>query len=624
MFRFAAILVLCLSGAACFAGSRAYVLSAGYSGTTPGSITPFNTVKGSLGAAYFIPSSGSLIAVALGSRQVWDVVPAPITYATSILILDPASGSTLATIQLNAASATGLIFDTAGKFAYLSANDLSGNGAIFKIDVVSRSVVQSVSFVPSANAYPGGMAFSADGSRLYLAFQTEQVVVISTQSLETVGSIPIPFPLGGLFISGNTLLVTNYQQLFYFDAATLQQTNSVTVMDDSRVFGVSPDGTKIYLSAIDSIEILDFASGRQLASQTFVNMDLSNVSLSADGKRIVVASNPILLVDASTLATIKNVEAVDIPDSAAWLDATTVLMLNAPTGAMEVIDQSTATVTSTFPVGIGPVYGEVADPLGGVIYVGGPDGTPNVISTKKNRIVKNLRVTGGFAPAVRMGDQIFGTSNSGAAFYNLTTGATGYLPEPIVLGQNYFMQVELGDASPDGKTYWAPFYVNRLAGPDIAVPSSGIAIYDAATDSIKSRIVPPWGTGPLVFSPHSATAYIAGKNTIMLYDTRTLQNTATFYYGTTFVSLVISADGSVLYATDGGSLVYVLDAVTGAQMRVFTLPEKVIGLALSPDGTTIFLPASASNTVYMVNTSSGQATAVAVPYTPSNVVVVSK
>src|SRR5450755_2129278 len=162
MFRFAAILVLCLSGAACFAGSRAYVLSAGYSGTTPGSITPFNTVNGSLGTAYFIPASpfGSFIAVAPGSRQVWDVVPAPISYATSILILDPASGSTLVTIQLNAASATGLIFDTAGKFAYLSANDLSGNGAIFKIDVASRSVVQSVSFVPFANAYQGGMAFS--------------------------------------------------------------------------------------------------------------------------------------------------------------------------------------------------------------------------------------------------------------------------------------------------------------------------------------------------------------------------------------------------------------------------------------------------------------------------------
>jgi len=610
---FALALLLCLPSGL-FADSHAYVLASG----TPGSITPFNTATGTLVAAFFVPAGGYIMAVAPGTKQIWEVVASPDCICMgpwAINILDPKSGTTLATLPLSV-NATALLFDAAGRFAYMSL----GNGDLIKIDVASRRAIRAAS-LGGPGTY-AGMVFSSDGSELFLVPSgTSEIRVIDSKSLTTIASIPVPPSIGSIFVFGSTLLVTNGSTLLYFDTTTLQQTNSAAVPSASGVFGVSPDGSKIYLSSNccggtpNTMEIVDFSSGEILVTQVFSNVDLLNLFLSPDAKQIVVASSPVLLVDPNTLATTKTVWSVGIPNSAAYLDPNNLLMLNYYTGGMMVIDQASAQVTDAFPLGLSPLSGEVADTSRDLVYVGGhyyQDGTPNVISAKSNRIVENLPVADGFAPVAIAGNQLYGIVSGGSLVYNLASGASVPLPPPVPPKSGQYVFETAGAVPPNGKTYWVPYgFMGGL---------SGVAIYSTATNSLVGGI-PNLPAIYTVFSPDSSTAYIASPMLVAVFSTTTFQKTATFNYTTTFTSLALSPDGSILYATDEKTI-YVLDAATGAEKQMFALPAAVKGtMALSPDGTTLFLTDSKTNTVDLFNTASGQATVVLVPYVPSGVVV---
>lgn len=619
------VILLLGAPAGVFADSHAYIVAPGYSYGTPGSITPFNTAKGTLGAGFFVPVGGYLVAVAPGTKQVWEAVANPDSIDEgpwAIKILNPANGGTLATISLPT-YANDLIFDAAGRYAYASL----GNGSVIKIDVASRAIVLTVSLGAGLDLFQ--LSLSTDGSKLFLsatAREFQGILVLNPQSLTIVANMPFP-PLGAvsMFVSGDTLLVTDETDLFYVDTSSLQQTNSVAVPPVSFVFGVSPDVRRIYLDtncfcgSAASMEVVDFSSGEILVSQTFSNVDLTiNVFLSPDGKQIVVAEDPILLIDPATLATTKTVWPAGV-SSAAYLDADTVLMLNEEPGAMMVVDQSSAQVTATFPLGSISVSGEVPDSRRGLIYTGGT-GTPNAVSTKFNRIAENLAGEGGFIPAAVVGDQLYGATTGRAQVYDLATGVYSALPQPVTPPRGDHVGAGPGAAPPDGKTYWAPFSMADNVGNPI---ESGIGIYSTATNLVIGQILVPnrYGYGPAVFSPDSSTAYIAGPLTIAVYSATTFRQTASFPYAITFTSLAISPDGSVLYATDDKSI-YALDAVTGVQTRTFALPAAVQGImVLSPDGTTLFLTDSTTNAVDLIDTASGQVTVVALPYTPSTVVV---
>lgn len=618
VFKLLAVNVLFLIPACLCADSHAYVVASGISFDTPGSITPFNIAKGELGAAFFAPIGGYIIGVPHGTGQIWQAVADPDCICDgpwAINVLDAKSGGTLGSIALTY-SAYAMIFDAAGQYAYVSLF----NGDLLRIAVASRTIVQTVSL--GAYNY-GPMVLSSDGSQLFLA--TSKILVLNPQSFKIGATIP---DTGAMFVFGTTLLVSSGTQMTYFDTVTLQQTNSAVVPANSSIFGVSPDGSKIYIysscgcGSPDTMEIVDFSSGQILVTQAFSEVDLTSVFLSPDGSEIVVASSAVLLVDPNTLATIKAIWAVGIPNSAAYLDSNTLLMLNTNTGAMMVVDQASAQVTATFPLGLSPLSGEVADPQRGLVYVGGyyyEDGTPNVVSTKLNRIVANLGIYGGFAPAAVAGDQLYGVVNGGTDVYNLATGTYPYLSAPVTVHHGQYLFTGPGVAPPDGKTYWEPFAVDNSNGGALG---GGVAVYATATNILAGKISLPLTYGPSVFSPDSTLVYIAGPQVIAVYNTSTLQKTATFDYTTTFTALCISPDGSLLYATDG-SAIYVLDAATGAQQRTFALPAAVAGvMAISPDGTALFLAESDEKKVVdMVDTASGQVTPVPVPYPPSSIVV---
>jgi sugar lactone lactonase YvrE len=630
-----AAVALCIPAMA-LAQSNAYVL---LSGTANGSITPLHPDKGTLGPSYFVPVGGTLMAIAPASKQIWEVVSIDGGVA-SVAVLDPQSGATLATIPIGL-YVESMTFDRAGRFVYLSATSGS-TYYLVKIDVSSLAVVQQT--VSATFGYPSQVAFSSDGSRLFLPSRgSAGVTVVDPVSLKPLASIPLPFPVNSILVSGSTLLVSGGTQLLYFDTTTLEQTNSATVPVSSFLFAVSADGGVIYLYAApfpgtNSMAILDFASGQTLVSRPFPNAALGNALLSPDGARIVAAGSPVLLLDANTLATIATIVPMGDVASAAYFDPKTVLLLNYASsvggGAMAVIDQAAAQITAMSPVCLDTPLEEsaFADPELGAVWVGGYEAAAlSAVDGASGRVAKSYLVYG-LSPAARAGDQIFGSNNSAAAFYNLATGANGYLPLVLDLGQDYFVQALAGAVSPDGKTYWTSFIATFTGGSSGGpmqpsaprIPTTGIGIYDTATDTLVARIAPPNGVGPFVFGPRNATAFVAGAHTIAVYDTRTLQNTANFTYATTFTALSISPDGATLYATDG-TAIYVLDSTTGEQKQFFPIqpaPPYYPGfMVLSPDGTTLYLTDSSAQAVYMIETASGQVRQVPVGAFPSAIAV---
>jgi hypothetical protein len=463
------------------------------------------------------------------------------------------------------------------------------------------------------------------------------VLVIDPVSLMTTGTIPLPGTPTSEWVSGTTLLVgVQTGELLYFDTGTSQQTNSVAVPQNSLVFAVSSDGSRIYLEATSStgggttVEILDFSTGKVLKSQNFPNLyppDIytSYFLLSPDEMQIVGTVEPVLLIDAGTLKATKAIESLGPFSAAAWLNTDTLLMLYGEGGGVAAINQS-GSLSTIIPVGdplqtatgLAAYPAEAADPKRGVVYAGAGS-VPDVIGGKQNRVIASLPAPVAFEPGAVAGGKIYGLApNAEQAFYDLKTGQTSYLP-PLP-GRS---STSPGVATPDGKMYWVPATVYKVPG----LGQREVAIYNTTTNTLIGQITPPNGNIPIVFSPDSTTAYIGSSygGTIAVYDTRTLQNTHTYSYPTMNMALIaVSPDGTMLYGSDG-TAVYVLDAASGAQKQSFPLPASLSpagGMAISSDSTTLFLTAYGASFVYLVNTASGQVTQVALPNNFASGVVV--
>jgi hypothetical protein len=311
-------------------------------------------------------------------------------------------------------------------------------------------------------------------------------------------------------------------------------------------------------------------------------------------------------------------------NGAAFIGPKLLLTLYNSTGAMMVVDQSSAQVTAIFPLGMAPLAGEVADSAGGIIYIGGAPYGGNLVavSTQKNRVIESFPVLE-FTPSAVDGAQIYGAGSETiyewpARVYSLATGSIATLPSPVSSGG--IVEWYGGGSPPDGKTYWARFAIVGGGGITFA---NGVAVYSTTTNSVIAKFsIPIESYNPIVFSPDSSTAYIAEPDAIEVYSTATFQKTATYPCAETFSALALSPDGSVLYAT-AGLAIYAFDAFTGTQSHVFPLPARVqnFAMALSLDGTTLYLLGSGVNSVDLVNTATGKVTAVPVPYPPTSVAV---
>jgi WD40 repeat protein len=325
------------------------------------------------------------------------------------------------------------------------------------------------------------------------------------------------------------------------------------------------------------------------------------MALSYDGSKLVTASFPMAVIESSSLESYTELPyPIDVPVSVQFgTTSDVVYAFFANPSLVSVIDGSS-----------GKQVGQIA--------VGNTAGWVTT-NSRQNLVFRQHRAgdrRNGFGNLADIyvataGDQIYSIGDQVPLTYNLKTETMASLEEPRALTGGDIILYSGLTVSPNNRDLYASFYVGFGTGgitmPDAAGQTSGLAIYDTATNSLVAQVNVP-DVGSTVFSPDSSTAYVAGEVSteaaIYLVDSSTKQVKTTWVFPQDqyFYALCISPDGSTIYALDG-SYVYTIDSSTGEQLQSYAVPEgkSAYTMAISPDGTTLFLSDTFGGNDYPAN-----------------------
>ncbi|MFL5615611.1 MAG: hypothetical protein ACJ796_18235 [Gemmatimonadaceae bacterium] len=170
-----------------------------------------------------------------------------------------------------------------------------------------------------------------------------------------------------------------------------------------------------------------------------------------------------------------------------------------------------------------------------------------------------------------------------------------------------------------------PFGVAYLGGssPEFLVTEldvEALAVLNASTHASVASVPTSATPTDIAINSQGTIAYVTGENgpsiTVVALPGGTLQQT---FSEAGAVRLVLSPDGSRLYVGKTGGF-DVLSTSTGAVVTGFSTGGQINGMAMSPDGSTLWLSNDFTGKVYRVNAPTGTVTdSVAVTGTPQEV-----
>jgi YVTN family beta-propeller protein len=233
---------------------------------------------------------------------------------------------------------------------------------------------------------------------------------------------------------------------------------------------------------------------------------------------------------------------------------------NTGDGAVFVVDQSTASVVGTIPVGDQPV-GVAFSPDGTSAYVANFGSGVSVIETATHSVVATITL-GGFPEDVavsRDGSRVYvsnATANTVTVIETASNGVVATIPVGAAPGALA--------VTPDG----AFVYVSARNG-------GAVQVIATSTNTIVGSIAFPFNPGDLAMSPDGSTVYVlSGPFRSELAVVETSSNTVTrtitlAISGESLLAVGVSPDGSVVYVTRQannapGGEVLLVDAGTGA------------------------------------------------------------
>lgn len=205
---------------------------------------------------------------------------------------------------------------------------------------------------------------------------------------------------------------------------------------------------------------------------------------------------------------------------------------NANSDTVSVIDTATDTVITTIAVGDRP-EGVAVLPNGTRVYVvNSLDGTVSVINTATNIVVATVPVGGD--------------------------------PRSVTV-------------TPDGTRAWVSGY-------------SGTTVIDTATNTVVGTVAALPSSLDVAFSPNGSRAYGTGNDTLIVVDTATLARVAEVPTGHSPSEVLVSPDGSRVYVMDSVSGVRSYNTATNTEVARAQYPgPDITGMAISPDGTRLYL-----------------------------------
>ena len=233
----------------------------------------------------------------------------------SLMVIDPATGRVVQSIDENGANAhgpwsiayghehgyyTGLAFSPDGRTAWAS-DGAGGSLHVFTIagqTLTARPEIQ----LGSANAYPAGIAVAPDGSRLYVAANlTDALLIVDPSARKVVGTVPVGHLPDGVAVSrdGSRAFVANWgaRTISMVDTATAAVVHTAVTGTHPSAIVASPTRSEIYVANTDSdsVSVLDARSGgvlRRIDLRPYpgspIGASPNALAVSPDGERLYI------------------------------------------------------------------------------------------------------------------------------------------------------------------------------------------------------------------------------------------------------------------------------------------------------------------------------------------------
>jgi YVTN family beta-propeller protein/VCBS repeat-containing protein len=264
-----------------------------------------------------------------------------------------------------------------------------------------------------------------------------------------------------------------------------------------------------------------------------------------------LASTPVAVIaPVQPLAIASNIPLGDFPEELAITpNGSRVYVTNHSSNNVSVIDTATNIVIATIPIAQGP-EGVAATPDGTRVYVASISDIVSVIDTATNTVTATIDLS----------------------------------PDPNTVEV-------LGDVaiSPDGSRA----YVTHFAGE--------VTVIDTATNTVVTTFTAGIHASRVAVRPDGARLYVSNfqEGTVTVVDTATYTVVTTIPVTDFPDDIVVSPDGSRVYV--GDDEVTVIDTATNTVVATIDVPDSR-GVAVSPDGTYLFVANINFNSVSVVDT----------------------
>lgn len=292
-------------------------------------------------------------------------------------------------------------------YAYIT-NYADGTVSIIDTDTDTVTDTVKIEAMKDAGSKPLGIAFTPDGSKLYVANALEagvyanSVSVIDTETKSVIAAVNVGnYPFGvAVTPDGNEAYIANWGDttISVIDTDTNEVTASIDTGKSPTGIAFTPDGKKAYVtnSGEGTVSVIDTTTKKIMAKVQQIDYTCWGVAVNPVGTKAYVTNQ--LSTNISVINTNKNlvtatVKAGNSPYGVAFTpDGSKAYVTNTGDGTISVINTTTDIVISTVNVGSSPM-GVAVSPDGKKVYVANGDSdTVSVIDTTTNKVTATVNV----------------------------------------------------------------------------------------------------------------------------------------------------------------------------------------------------------------------------------------
>jgi YVTN family beta-propeller protein/VCBS repeat-containing protein len=355
-------------------------------------------------------------------------------------------------------------------------------------------------------------------------------------------------------------------------------------------------GTIVYSPSTASFTYTPTTAQRVLASATAAAGTIAMVVTASDGTNKVPVKIDI------PIGAIPMAGRTDVPGAigagAVAATNTRAYVTNRSTGTVTVIDTVTATVVSTFAVGMEP-DGVAVKSDGTRLYVSSStSNTVTVIDTATGAVKATITVASPTAISVNpSGSSVFVTNYDNATVTRISTSTnkvvavtklpTGSRPTSVVV-------------SPDSKYVY-------VTSESSTGPSTVLVFTPTSTTATKIADLPGSATG-VVVSPDNTKIFVSSADgSVTVIDAKSRAVVKSIQTGGVPTSVAVSRDGSMILVTNDTGRVTAFDAAGGTLLDDVTTrpssapPSQRPATVISPDGTELYVTDYDTGVVHIVS-----------------------